>query len=63
VDNPTTLGFEGRVWYRARQGMRGLLVPDERGCSVCYMLVEPASQYDKVMTRSDRMPVLIGGRI
>lgn len=49
----------GLVW----SGMRGVLVPDERGFAVCYMLCEPASHYFQVMTRSTRMPVLIDKRI
>lgn len=59
VDIPATLGFERGVWFAVREGMRGLLVPDERGAAVCYMLCEPASHYYQVMTRSNRMPVLI----
>jgi hypothetical protein len=34
--------------------MRGILVQDH-----VYMLTEPASHYYEVMTRHDRMPVLI----
>jgi hypothetical protein len=63
VDIPATLGLEKGVWYRIRQGIRGLVVPDERGRSVCYMICEPASHYYQVMTRSNRMPVLIDERI
>jgi hypothetical protein len=63
VDIPATLGLDRGVWYRVRQGMRGLLVPDERGNAVCYMICEPATHYYRVMTRSDRMPVLIEDRI
>jgi hypothetical protein len=63
VDIPATLGMDHGVWYRIRQGIRGLLVPDERGSAVCYMICEPASHYYQVMTRSDRMPVLIEERI
>jgi hypothetical protein len=43
--------------------MRGILVPDERGAAVCYMLCEPASHYYRTMTGSTRMPVLIDERI
>ena len=60
---PATLALERGVWYRVRQGIRGLLVPDERGLAVCFMLVEPASHYYRVMTGSGRMPVLIQERI
>ena len=63
VDIPATFGLERGVWYRIRQGIRGVLVPDERGQAVCYMICEPSSHYYKVMTRSDRMPVLIDERI
>jgi hypothetical protein len=63
VDIPATLGLERGVWFRVRQGMRGLLVPDERGIAVCYMICEPASHYYHIMTRSDRMPMLIDERI
>jgi hypothetical protein len=64
VDIPATGGLDGRgVWYLIEQGVRGLLVPDERGCAVAYMICEPASHYYNVMTGSRRMPVLIGQRI
>ena len=63
VDIPGTLGLDRGVWFRIRQGIRGLLVPDERGIAVAYMICEPASHYYQVMTRSNRMPVLIEERI
>ena len=63
VDIPATLGFERGVWYPIRQGIRGLLVPDERGAAVAYMICEPATHYYRIMTRSDRMPVLIQEKI
>lgn len=63
VEIAATLGFERGIWFRIRQGIRGLLITDERGDQVVYMVCEPASHYFEVMTRSDRMPVLIGERI
>jgi hypothetical protein len=60
---PATMGLEKGVWFRVREGIRGLLVRDERGAEAAYMLCEPASHYFRVMTRSERMPVLIGERI
>jgi uncharacterized integral membrane protein len=63
VDIPATPGLDRGVWFRIRQGIRGLLVPDERGLAVVYMICEPASHYYHVMTRSNRMPVLIEERI
>jgi hypothetical protein len=63
VDIPATLGYERGVWYTIREGIRGLLVADEHGIAVCYMICEPSSHYYRVMTRSRRMPLLIGERI
>ena len=63
VDIPATLGLERGVWFRVRQGVRGLLVGDERGVAVVYMICEPATHYYQVMTRSPRMPMLIDERI
>lgn len=63
VDVPASLGLERGVWFRIRQGIRGLLVPNEQGIAVAYMICEPASHYYQIMTRSNRMPVLIDERI
>jgi hypothetical protein len=63
VDIPAVLGYERGTWYTIREGIRGLLVPDERGCAVVYMVCEPSSHYYRVMTRSTRMPVFIEERI
>jgi hypothetical protein len=63
VDIPARLCPERGVWFHVREGMRGLLVADERGVGHIDILTEPASHYYLVMTRSDRMPVLILERI
>ncbi|MGA7500947.1 MAG: hypothetical protein WBX00_29805 [Isosphaeraceae bacterium] len=63
VDIPASLGFDHGVWFRIRQGIRGILVPDEHGAAIVYMICEPASHYYQIMTRSTRMPVLIEERI
>ena len=63
VDIPASLGFERGVWFRIRQGIRGLLVPDEHNEHVVYMICEPSTHYYRVMTRSDRMPLLIDEQI
>jgi hypothetical protein len=63
VDIPATMGLEGGVWFHIREGIRGLLVHDEHGCPSVYMICEPSSHYYRVMTRSRRMPCLIGERI
>ncbi|QDV36354.1 hypothetical protein [Tautonia plasticadhaerens] len=64
VEIPASYGLERRgVWYLIETGIRGLLVPDERGWAVAYMLCEPASHYYRIMTGAERMPVLIDQRI
>lgn len=63
VEIPAALGFEHGVWYRIRQGIRGLLVADDLGNALVYMICEPSSHYYQVMTRSPRMPVLINEQI
>jgi hypothetical protein len=63
VDIPATTALENGIWYRVRQGIRGVLVHDEQEEPVVFMVCEPASHYYEVMTRSRRMPVLIGERI
>jgi hypothetical protein len=42
--------------------VRGLIATAD-GSEAAYMIVEPASYYYKIMTRAERMPVLIGERI
>ncbi len=63
VDIPAMLALDQGVWYRVRQGIRGLVVADERGIAVAYAICEPASHYYSIMTRSSRMPVFIMERI
>ncbi len=60
---PGTMGLENGRWFAIREGIRGLVVADEHGGKVAYMLCEPASHYYAVMTRSKRMPVLVNERI
>jgi hypothetical protein len=60
VEIPATYGFERRgVWYAIETGVRGVLVPDEYGFAVCYMICQEATHYYRVMTGGTRMPVLI----
>jgi hypothetical protein len=51
---PAMLGYERSTWSTIRQGIRGLLVPDERGIAVDYMICEPSSHYYRIMTGSTR---------
>lgn len=63
VTIPACLGLEKGVWFQIKEGIRGILVKDEQSRPRVYMLTEPSSHYYEVMTRHDRMPVLIGERI
>jgi hypothetical protein len=63
IDIPAHLVLDRGVWYRVHQGIRGLLAPDEKGIAVAYIICEPASHYYHIMTRNDRMPILIEERI
>jgi hypothetical protein len=59
----TTMALDGGIWYRIREGVRGIVVRDEEDQPVVYPLVEPATHYYEVMTRSQWMPVMVGLRI
>ena len=50
--------LDNGVWYRVHQGLRGLLARGE-----VFVVVEPSSYYYRVMTKRERMPVLIGETI
>lgn len=56
---PAVYGCERGVWYRITEGINGLLVQGPSGPHV-YMICEPPTRYYRVMTRSDRMPWLVG---
>ena len=52
-----------RPELRVRERVRGAVVRVERGLPVVYVLVEAASHYYQVMTKSAWMPALVGQRI
>jgi hypothetical protein len=59
VDVPAAYALMNGVWYRVKQGVRGLLVRTRAGEPVVYLVCEPSTRYYRVMTRADWMPVLI----
>ena len=59
VEVPGAYALMNGVWYRVKQGVRGLLVRTRAGEPVVYLICEPSTRYYRVMTRSDWMPVLI----
>jgi hypothetical protein len=48
------------VWFKVKQGLRGLVVRTQAGEPVVFLICEPATRYYWVMTRAECMPVLIG---
>jgi hypothetical protein len=63
VEIPANFGLEKGIWFQVTEGMKGVIVRDESRHEHVYMLTEAASHYYEVMTRHDRMPVLIGQTI
>lgn len=57
---PARMGLDRGVWFHIRESIQGVVVRDEHEAPVVYVLVEPASHYYHVMTRSDWMPALVG---
>jgi hypothetical protein len=60
VEVPAAYGYANGVWFRVKQGLRGLLVRTPSGEPVVFLICEPATRYYRVMTRDEWMPVLIG---
>ncbi len=57
---PAAFGMMGGVWFKVKEGMRGLLVRDRDGTPTAYVTCEPATRYYAVMTRCSCAPVLVG---
>lgn len=57
---PAAYGFEKGIWYKITEGIHGLLVRDAAEELRAYMICEPSTRYYRVMTRSTRMPWLMG---
>lgn len=60
---PARLGYMNGVWYPVFEGVQGLLVMDEQGRPVVYVVVRAATHYYQVMTRAAWMPVLVNQAI
>lgn len=55
ADIPATYCVDRGIWYQVKEGIRGVIVQNQ-----VYPITQPASHYYRVMTRSERMPLLIG---
>ena len=53
VDIPATLGLDRGVWYPIRQGIRGLLVPDER---ITYLDMTPEQAMKMIVSAGALVP-------
>ncbi|WP_437191323.1 hypothetical protein [Planctomicrobium sp. SH527] len=60
---PANLGREKGVWFQIKEGIEGILVYGPDRLPTVYMLIEKSTHYFNVMTRSERMPALVGERI
>ncbi len=56
---PADFGLEKSVWFQINEGLEGVVVHDEQRKPHVYMLTQPASHYYEVMTRHERMPLLV----
>lgn len=59
VEIPASYGLANGVWFKVKVGMQGLLVHDQRGSPLVFMVCETATRYYRVMTRCEWQPVLI----
>jgi len=53
------LALANGVWYPVRQGIQGILVRDQNQVPHVYVVCKEPSRYYRVMTRTDRQPILI----
>ena len=56
---PAALAFDNGIWYAVSVGVRGLVVPDEKGVRRAYVICEPASNAYAIMTKANWMPCLV----
>jgi hypothetical protein len=57
---PASLGLDRGIWFGITEGIHAVVVRDEQGRPKVYPIVEPATHYYEVMTRSEWMPSLVG---
>jgi hypothetical protein len=57
VDIPATMALDRGVWYRVRQGRRGLLVEEEKGQPHLYVKVGPGVEATERRRRAVSRPL------
>ncbi len=60
VEIPASFIVDRGIWTRVAQGVQGVLVHDNDGTPVVYVVTREATHYYQVMTRNLREPILIG---
>lgn len=63
VEIPATFGFDRGIWFRITQGVQGVMVREQDGTPVIYIVTRESTHYYEVMTRNKREPILIGETI
>ncbi|MEK7218361.1 MAG: hypothetical protein AAB728_02755, partial [Patescibacteria group bacterium] len=61
VEIPASRGVEKGVWFPIAEGIRGILVKDEKDLPHVYMLTQAASPKYAAKTKHERMPVFLTG--
>jgi hypothetical protein len=60
---PAARGLDGGIWFAVKEGVRGLVVTNEKGEKRVYVFCGAASNYYAVMTKEDLMPCLAGNTV
>ena len=47
------------IWFQVKKGIRGILIRDTNGLKRVFIVTQASTHYFKIMTRSERMPILI----
>lgn len=63
VELPCSMALCNGVWFGIQEGIHGIAVTDEEETQRIYMLTEESTHYFHVMTRSERMPMLVNQTI
>src|SRR5262245_42427307 len=60
---PASYALDRGVWFHVTEGLKAIVVQGREDNPVAYLIVEPASHYYRVMTRSRWMPSLVNQTI
>lgn len=63
VEIPATFGLDRGIWYPVKEGIQGVMVREQDGSPVVYVVTRESTHYYEVMTRNKREPIFIGQMI